>query len=536
MFYRAVNALATLARPEAMPSPRATGGGAAMAEDAARRSMRRELNDMPVSQRLADPAAYRRLQQARRQSLEALLPIKPDDDALRRAMDVIGMIVEESCWSENPNGAPFDDDSHPEIDFQCAETAALLGWAARAFGDQLSSRVMGKLLYETRRRVFSPFLAHADYPFMRAHGPRPLSILADIAVAAILLETSEQRRGAILKQAMRLIDQAIGARERRVEPLPDAAGETAAVTDLAALIRRLTRNQVDLTPVYPTQDWLDALLFPWLEGEYFADPASGSMLPPVSGEELFRVGLAANDEALIALGARLHRARRVPSSGVTGRILDLSCRSMLDAETGRPPRIKSAAAPKNRVMVSRFSGMTCALHTGGGHANAGGLILLSDGKPVLAESEGLCSVPLIGGKGQLASPDLTCEAEYDVRAERDTMSVDLTPAYPAGIANACQRTAMVQRADAALRVVDALDLAEPATVAFRFVTPRKPEFMMGGLRLGDVDFTWEGDLRPNLLPSGRRFPDGDGPELTVIELTTAAPVTRAFFTFNFTRQ
>ena len=181
-------------------------------------------------------------------------------------------------------------------------------------GAELDFRTQAKLVYEVRRRVFSPFLAHEDYPFMRGRGSRPLAILSDILLAAILLETSEQRRAAILKQALRLIDQAISMRADRTEPLIDAAAETGAVTDLAALIRRMTRDRLDLTPDYPTPDWLDQLLYPWLEGEYFCDPAGDGMVPEVSGAELFRIGLAANDDALTALGASLHRANPSPSA------------------------------------------------------------------------------------------------------------------------------------------------------------------------------------------------------------------------------
>ena len=537
MFYRGYPILASLARPESLPSPRAGGAAKGPAGEAARLALSRQLGDMPLSQRLQDPAAYRLMQRARRQSLEALIQAAPDEAMLRRAVDILCMLCEESCWSENPGGAPFDDDAHPEIDLQCAETALLLGWTSRAFGDQLSSRVAGKLLYEVRRRVFAPFLAHADYPFMRGRGRRPLTILSDILLTAILLESGEQRRASVLKQALRLLDQAIAARQERVEPLADAAAETAAITDLAALLRRLTRGELDLTPIYPTPEWLDQLVYPWLEGEYFLDPAAGSLTPALSGEALFRVGLAVGDDALTALGAALHRARRVPSDSLTGRLLDASCQPMLEAEAGRPPRIKRAATPRNRVMVSRFCGMTFAMHTGGGRGNAGGIALFSGGKPVLVEAEGLCSLPLIGGRPQLDTPDLACEADFDPREERESMSVDLTAAWPAGLLRSCQRTAMIRRADAALRLVDAFDLQEPAHTVFGLGGGDEAEGDDGGLRLGDIDFGWEGDLKLDVAPLSRRFPDAAGGDpLHQITLTTPAPVTRAFYTFNFMRQ
>ena len=529
MFYRGYSILTALARAEGLPSPRATGEAVPAAEASARASMAVPIGDMPLSKRLSDPDAYRALQRARRDCLEALLPIEADEAALRRAVDLICAVCEESRWSENAARAPFDDDAHPDIDFQCAETLMLLGWTARALGDRLTSRVAGKLVYEARRRVFSPFLAHEDYPFMRGRGRRPLCILCDILLSAILLETSEQRRSAIMKQALRLIDQAIGTRADAVESLEDAAAETGAVTDLAALLRRLTRDRLDLTPEYPTPDWLDGLLYPWLEGEWFCDPAGAGMLPQVSGAELFRIGLAANDDALTALGASLHRARAIPSATLTGRLMDMGCRAALEAEGRKPPRIKCGATPRNRVMVSRFSGMTCALHTGGRRANAGGVMLFCDGQPILVEAPGHPNLPTVGGREQLDAPDLACEADFSPRPDRDTLSVELTHAWPAGLFRTCQRTAIVQRPDAALRLVDALDLAEPAVFRFRFHTPVHPEPLTGGLRLGGVDFTWEGELTAKVGP----VPDAEG--LYRIELTTPAPVGRAFYTFNFIR-
>ena len=527
MFYRGYSVLASLSRPEALPSPRQQGATRPELTEAAMRAMQRELLGMPISARLKDPAAYLTLQRARRQCLEALIVTEPDDAALRRMIDLAGMIVEESRWSENPALAPFDDDAHPDIDFQCAETLMLLAWTSRALGDRLTSRVSGKLLYEARRRVFSPFLAHEDYRFMRGRGRRPLSILADILLSAILLETSEQRRNAILKQALRMIDQAVTARQDRVEALEDAAADTGAITDLAALLRKVTRGQLDLTPDYPTPDWLDQLLYPWLEGEYFCDPAGADMKPGVSGAELFRIGLSANDDALTALGAHLHRARRIPSATLTGRLMDLSCQTMLEAETRKPPRIKCAATPHNRVMVSRFSGMTCCMHAGGGRANAGGLTLFCEGDPVLLEEPGALNLPAIGGRAQLDLPEPDCVADYDLKPDRDTMTIDLTHAWTPGLLRSYQRTALVQRPDAVLRLVDAFDLAEASVICFRFHTPVKPEMISGGLRLGPVDFGWEGQLNMTFSPldSG----------IWRIELTTPAPVQRAFYTFNFSR-
>ena len=554
MFLRHSGILTALARPEGVPMPQVTGATKDQAQAGAQLAMSRDLPGMALSQRLSDPAAYRRLQQGRRQALEALLLVPLDGPGLSRAVDLICMIVEESGWSENPHAAPFDDDQHPEIDFQCAETLMLLAWTVRVLGERLGSRVTAKIVHEARRRVFVPVLAHGDYPFMRTIGARsalavrPLCILSDLLLSAILLEADTARRGALIKLCLRLLDQAVAARERRVSPLADELAETAAITDLCLLLRKLTRGEMDLTPEYPTPDWLDALLYPWLEGDCFADPATGDLRPALSGQELFRVGLSVGDEALTALGAQLHRERRLPSATVTGRLMDLSCAGMLAAQAGKPPRVKHAATARNRLMVSRFSGLTCALHTGGDRGNAGSLLLFADGRPILVEAPGCAGVPLVNGKAQLTAPGYSvpeaafgsdpCPADFSVQPDRELMSVDLTHAWPveAGVL-ACQRTAMALRREESLRLVDAFDLARPAELAFQFFTPETPRRLLNGLRLGPVDLTWEGDLSADIEPAGKRFPSDDptGRPLNRVVLKGSAPAGRAFYTFTFTR-
>lgn len=560
MFFRGYSILSNIARPEALPSPVATGPAKEWASAGAHLAMSRELPAMSLSQRLADPGSYVRLQRGRRQALEALMAVEPDGPRLERVIDLICMIVEESSWAESPKGAPFDDDQHPRIDFQCAETLMLLAWVQRAMGDRLGARVSAKLQYEARRRVFSPFLAHTDYPFMRFVGPRkvqaekPLCILSDILLAAVLLETDAGRRSAVMKLALRLIDQAIQARESRPSALANELAETAAVTDLCMLLRKLTRGQLDLTEVYPTTDWLDALLVPWIEDDYFVDPVTGNMKPGLSGQSLFRVGLASGDEALTTLGATLHQQNHVPSATVTGRMLDLSCAGMLSAQVGRPPKLKHAATARNRLMLSRFSGMACALHAGGDRANAGSLVLFADNKPILVETPKYASLPLIDGVAQLVVPGDNapesafgadvCPADFETQPDRDLLSVELTHAWPARLgARSIQRTAMVLRKDEALRLVDAFDLEKASMIAFHFITPQKPEVIKpdgatpAGVRLGPIGLNWDGDMRCDVTTLDDRFPTGeaDGAHLYCVRLTPSRPVQRGFFAFYFAK-
>lgn len=541
MFYRGYPVLTAQARPEAVAAPKAPAALADRVGSDAMRAMSREMRAMHLSERLNDPAGYLRLQRSRRESLEALLVVGPEKTVVSRVIDLVCMICEESAWGENNALAPFEDEGHPSIDFQCAETAMLLGWTRRALGSQLdavSPRICSRMLAEARRRVFAPFLAHGDYPFMRGRGVRPIAILCDIVLSAILLETDPQRRSAVIKLGLRLIDQCIAGMDGRrfqlplCTPLADFSAEVAAITDFTLLVRRITRGELDLTPEYPTPEWLDALLFSWLEGDHFVDPAGDTLKPRLSGAEIFRVGLAANDGAIAALGASMDKKHSVPSSTVTGRILDMNGAQLLAAEVRRPPRLKYAAGPRNAVMCSRFSNITFAIHTGGGRANAGDIILLGDKQPVILGLPRYPSLPVIGGRTQLDLPDSPCEADFRIKADRELMSVDLSHAYPAAVPlQSYQRTAMVMREEGMMRIVDAIELDAPAQVAFRFYTPEQPRLREGILHLGPVDFAWEGDLdyRVEALPATPEFPGG----LSLITLTTPKPITQGYYTFNF---
>ena len=542
MFYHGASVILTLGRAASLPSPVAPEAMAQWAREQAERAMARPAASMPLSQRLARPEDYRRLQRQRRRDAEALLRLGQDPQTLPRLMDLLCAIMEESSWADRGGEEAFDDEGHPEIDFQCAETAVLLAWVARGMGGALDSRTQAKLLYEVRRRVFSPFLAHMDYPFMRGRGPRPMAILADILLSALILESDTSRRGAILKHTLRQLDQCAAMLERKNEALADAAAETGAVTDLALLLRLATQGDFDVTAEYPREDWLDDLLFAWIDGEYFVDPPTGDMRPAISGAEFYRIGLTAGDEALAGLGARLWRLTRRPSATVTGRIMDLSCAAQLEAESAKPPRLKHAATAGNRLMASRFSGFTCAMHTGG-RANAGDLVLFYSGRPILVETPAGGSLPVMDGSGQLPLPDEPCEADFELRNDREAMSIELTHAYKtSALLRSYQRTAMIMRPDGAirhegmLRLVEAMELTSPNHVTFVFLTPEAPAAIRRGLRLGPVELTWDAELDCRVETLDERFPAGAdaGNPLTRIELTTAQPVSRAFFNFNFT--
>ena len=126
MFSEFLNAILRTLDMGRAPIPRVPEALKPSFEREARRALSHALRVPPLSERRAEPKVYAALQRERRRDLEALLLC--GDGGEERVLDILCAICEESRWAEGP-GAVFEDETHPEIDLQAADTAALLGWA-----------------------------------------------------------------------------------------------------------------------------------------------------------------------------------------------------------------------------------------------------------------------------------------------------------------------------------------------------------------------------------------------------------------------
>lgn len=533
MFTQIFPALMSHCRSESLKLPEPSDARRARAELDAAEALRGPLGGMTLSERLTDPAAYRALQGRRREALLLLLLSEPSQENLARIVDLIGMIIEESAWSEPSGGARFDDDSHPRIDLACAETAVLLAWCVKILGprlDRLDTSISMRIRGEVRRRVLRPAMVHDDYPFMRGEGACPIAVCADILVCALLLESDEARLGRVVKPMLRRLDEVCGRHGRELRPLRESLSDISAATDLVSLLRMMTHQMVDLSGSVPAGDWLDELLYPWIQDEWFNDPAGDGMRPALSGGDLFRVGRAAGDEPLAQLGAHLYHQNHLPSQTVTGRLMEAAQADLLESTFGKPQRLRYAALRNNLLMAARVPDLYCSLHVGGGRGNAGDIALFASGTPILVDAGreiSARSVPILADRDQLAAPPRPCIADFEARQDQEILSVDVTSAYPAACElRSYQRTVLTLRREQVVRIVDALDFAAPHSVTFRFVCAVKPVLLNGAVRLGPVRMTWEGDFNAVAVPLS--------PTLTLLELTAPQPIRQSFFTFTVT--
>ena len=465
-------------------------------------AMTAEDEFLSFSERVANPDAYRQTQLRRRRQLESFLWTDANSAQLRRMLDLICAICEELCWSASDE--VVDDPAHPEIDVQAAETGMLLAWILRRHGSRLkeiSPRIPGMMLGEVRRRLLSPICAHDDYPFMRDAGRCPALIICDLLTISLLMERVPTRRLQPVRILLRLLDEVCARTRGAGIPLEEKLTDACAIADLARLLKRVTRGELDFTQEAPPETWLDEIVISWAGGDAFFDPAGSGTYAEISGMDVFRLGYLVKDRALCALGAQLNHSVRRESRSVTGRVLSMEYMRAMQDETASPPRLKRAVNADASLMVSRCGGFTAAICTGGGRANAGDVCLLAGSQPILIDFGGdVHSLPMPDGRAVLVNPKRVPPLDNDFSDERDIMSAELTGIFPDSFGvNAYQRTLMMMRLDGCVRLVDAMEFSrQPDSVVFRFVTAPHPIPLRDRVLLGPVTLRWDGEMTANV--------------------------------------
>lgn len=510
-----------------IPSPRPHDAFADRCAQAALRAMQSENADMLFSDRLANPALYARLQKKRREHLEAFLWVEPNRDALECMLDLIGLILSESHWADAD--CAVEDPAHPLIDVQAAETAMLLAWVMRRHGARLRElcpNLSAEIAAQLRRRLLLPLNAHSDYPFMRGRGACPFLILSDLLLSCLMLEGNPSRRQQQIKQIMLLLDRIYALPTDPLAPLADRLTDACALADLARLLKRISRGELDLTQEIPSGTKLDEILIPWLHANYFFDPAGDGLQPALCGMDVFRLGYLSQDTALAALGAHLNRLGDFASSSVNGRVLNMEYIRAAQDESHPLPQLRRAANEDCSLMISRMGRLCTGITAGGDRANAGDYIVFADSMPIIADQGGLVhSLPEIDGVSPLTRPRYGVSADADFGRERDLMSVDLSGIYPedCGV-SAFQRTLMTMRGDGTIRIVDAFELIrQPKEIAFRFVCAQKPVILGDCVRIGAMQLFWDGEMQPELCAAG---------DLHLLKLKIAQPPRRLICGFR----
>lgn len=509
MFARGISILTGSAMdPGNIPPPRPSDARADRCAQAALRALQAEPELMSPLDRMRDPERYARIQLRRREQLESFLWVDSNEQILERIVDLVLTICEEPNWSAS--GAYVEDPARPSIDFQAAETGMLLAWVHHRHGARLKElcpRLQRVMLDALRRRLLVPVVAHEDYPFMQGKAGRSALILSDLLLSCLLMENNPARRQQPVKRLLQLLDRATLTMPSGATAYADRLCDACALADLARLLKRLTRGELDFTRESPAQNRLDDLFIPWISGDYFLDPGGEGLRPEISGLDIFRLGYLTRSKPLSALGAQLSHYADRSAVSISGRMLSMEYLHALQDEMSLPPRLRRAHSEDGTLMVSRMDGMLAAISCAGSRANAGDITLFADSTPVLGDIGGAVhSLPLLDGQAPLLRPRMPLATDADFGADRELMSVDLTDAYPeqSGMA-AYQRTLMTMRSDGTVRLVDAFEfIRPPQELIFCFTCLQKPLSLRESVRIGPVSLTWDGSMMPEIaeLPDG----------------------------------
>lgn len=465
--------------PEAVRVAPAVGSAETNLRAACDFALNRPYADLPLSKR--NGAEYARLRKQRRDDLEALLRRGIDDINRGKALDLVCALCEESAWSGN-GAEQMDDMAHPGIDLFAAETACLLAWVRRELPGEV--RVRSRVLYELRRRIFTPLIAHDDYSVFRPDTPLALAALSEIVVAALLAEDDFSRQHSLLKRLAKVLDALIEADP--AASLAESLTNHVAAVSLWEIDCRMTgRPGSEAFPPYP---WLDSLLLSHLTGDRFCDPVGEGVTETVNGADVFFLGRLSGDSAVEALGASLYRRRACAPSVLSARLLADFTQDMImnDAPV---PRLKHGSLPDHSVMLARGGDLLIQMHAGG-KGNAGGLCVCRGAEAILlSQTE---DAPVVNGCRQ-KSVRGAGDCEFD--EDRADLTMDVTHCYSpeAGIRFA-QRTAMLDRDSGTLRIIDMVECRTEGEIAYTFYTPCRPVPAEGGVTLGKTRMTWEGGV------------------------------------------
>jgi len=523
-------------------------------------------------QQHGDREAYAAPFRARREMLCTLVlgeAAAPSEKLDERLIDLIWSICEESSWVlpiNNPlamgdNSLPLPDIYEPLVDSAAADTALDLCMAVQVLGERLyalTPQLIQRIVYEIDRRIITPFLSARDMAWMCGSKADTAVCLRGVLISFLSFEQDDRRRWLCMKKTWGILDRLL----RQLPPdgsILGGIGEwfdtVSPIMDCLDMTRIATGGKIDLRRELQIQLMCHFPVLCHIAQGWFINPGAQSMRPELSGEAVYRIGIAAYDGALCDLGAYLFRSQgeRPVERRLLHRCQNALLRARLEEEESHPPFRRQGYLSAQQLMVARAReddehGLALAIHGGnngqiGGHMDVGDVILFAHGQPVRVdagcfEETSRHSLPVIAGQEQLGgalhrAENVTWQLEEDFA----TLSMSLGSMYPeqAHLID-WQRTAVYNRDDGTAQLIDIFDLNGFEMVQFHFMTPCKPALGDRFAQIGPVRMRWEEGLEPSVEPF--ELTDENARKLwgsTIYRLTlsTKEPVDRGEYTFNF---
>lgn len=487
------------------------------------------------------------------------------------------------------------DIEEPVVDLFAAETGATMSWIHYLLGsqlDQVNPMITRRIAYEVKRRILDPAFTRNDFSWMfneyngQKHHLNNWTpwIDSNWMLANLLLEPDPDRRKAALLKICRSVDQFME------DYRPDASCEEGpgywnvspgSYYDCCFLISSATGGAGNpLTDPF-VQKMFRYIADVHINGPWFVDYGDAPPKMDESGEFVYRIGQAADDETLEAYGAfnasadavanqpisddQGRLARALPNLLVAGKAIAAKKQDALVGDSWFP----NLGLMTARVRAGTTDGFYLAMQAAPnqrphGHNDSGSFIVFHNGNPVIVDigpeaytaprykfsvQSAYHNLPTIGGVMQNnQSPQYRAtDLHYSTSESRASVSMNLATAYPAeaGITR-WTRTLTLDRVANCIRLNEDFQLQKQVPVQLSFMTPCVPvqaqkgkiAFTSAAAAGGEVFASYDPEL---LVPTIERIDLTDdwlverwGKVIYRVLLVSAAPTARGNWTIELT--
>lgn len=523
-------------------------------------------------QKNGDRDVYAKPYLMRREMLTELVlgaAISPSEKLDERLIDLVWSICEESSWV-----LPFNDPLamgeslpslpdiyEPLVDSAAANTAADLCMLVQILGDKMYQSVpqlIQRILYEVNWRILRPFMVAQDMTWMCGSKAKAAECLRGVMLAFLSFERDTQQRWACMRKAWGILDRLIG----QLPPdgsIPGGMDEwfdtIAPLMDCLEMVRIATDGQIDLRGELKIRLMCHFPVLCHMAQGWFINTGAHSVRLPLSGEAVYRMGMNACDRALCDLGAFLFQTHYEckEETLLLHRCQNALLRANLEKEANKPPFRRQGYLIAQQLLIARGEedeehGLALAIHGGhngqiGGHRDVGDITLFAHGQPVLVdagcfEETSRHCLPTISGQEQLNGAVHRAEnVIYQLEEDFSSLSMSLGGLYPKeSHLIDWQRSAIYNRIDGTVQLIDIFDLTTLELVQFHFMTPCKPVLSEKFAQIGPVRMRWEDGLEASVdafeVP-GEKWKKLWGGTLYRLTLSTKEPVSRGQYTFTF---
>jgi len=469
---------------------------------------------------------------------------------LDQIMNGIWAICEESFWGVPAHlggqkaGHGLPDVTDPYVDLFSAETGVLLAWTYYLLApqlDQINPLISKRIVYETERRILTPYLEHDDWGWMgfnsrkggyknRVNNWNPW-INSNVIACTLILEHDPERRLKLLHKEMDSVDNFMAPypADGGCDEGPSYWGRAGgSLFDCLELLYSASDGAINIYNAPLTQEIGKYIYRAYISDPYFLNFADAPAKMHINPALVFRYGKAISDRTMMQFAA--FEARRynygsatLPASfGRLNRELPalFTVKELLSTPAAEP-LLRDVWLPDIQVMTARSKNQSREsfyVAAKGGHNNeshnhndVGNYVVYFNGRPVLVDAgsqtytaktfsshryelwnnqSGYHNLPTINGVMQHNGRRFAAQnVKYSANNRRAQLTLDIAKAYLQDAQVKTWQRSIILNRGKNVEVAEKYQLykfIEPFTL--NFLTPLKPVIEKAGkIKLQNIE-------------------------------------------------